>query len=100
MLTTYCDLTTSGVEIIIDNLRRLRTRCGIDPTPQDATQARYYTFPTRSELDAFTARGLRLVDPVYMRNLYLSSFSTIGTAHYEGLAGVLDEALEAFYRPR
>lgn len=97
MLTSYCELAPLGVPLILDALHRYRygTLCA---ATQDAARARYHTFPTRAEMDAFLACGMRLVDPVDMRLRYNSVWGTPGTAPDAELTSAIDDAIADYRR--
>lgn len=96
MLTSYCDLACIGTPIVIDNLNSWRKGLMRDPAPQDRARARYHSFPTKSEMDMFLNRGFRLVDPDYMRSLYLHRFSTPNTSHFDELSSAINDAIAIF----
>lgn len=94
MLTNYCVIAPTGVPIIIDNLNKLRNGQLIPSVPQQKEASRYHTFPTREEMDVFLAKGLRLIDPQYMRQFYIANFSVEGTEHQKELSRIVDQAIQ------
>lgn len=90
MLTNYCLLAPSGVPIIMDNLNKIAEGKSVGATPQRSDAKGYYTFPTREEMDAFLAKGLKLVDPGYVRAALLTYFSIEGTQHHRELSKLFD----------
>jgi hypothetical protein len=92
MLTSYCELAPLGVPLILDALQRYRDGT-IHATPQDPVCARYHTFPTRAEMDAFLGRGCRLVDREEVRPHYLAAFSIPGVGPDAALVQIIDDAI-------
>lgn len=93
MLTNYCFIAPTGVPIILDNLNKLKNGEPIPSVPQDKEASRYHTFPTREEMDEFLKKGLRLVDPEYMREFYIANFSVEGSEHHKELTRIVDQAI-------
>lgn len=93
MLTNYCLLASSGAPIIMDNINNLRQGKEIVLLSQNDAVKRYYSFPTREDVDMFFSKGLRLVDPEYIRKIFLEKFSEQGTEHRQALAKVIELAL-------
>jgi len=93
MLTNYCDIATSGVPIIVDNLKKLANGEAIPAIPQSDEEKGYHTFPKREEMDEFLAKGLSLADPEDMKAIYLAQFSVEGTEHHRQLSMIIDDAI-------
>ena len=95
MLTNYCNMASSGVPTIMENLNKMRAGEPISHIPQDPEKVGYHTFPTREEIDSFLDKGLRLVDAQAMKEIYLEKFSQNGTDHYAALAQYIDHIILA-----
>ena len=93
MLTNYCAIAPSGVPIIIENLKKLRSGEPIEAIPQSDEGKGYHTFPTKSEMKAFKKKGLALVDMQYMRSMFAENFSRPNTTHHQQLSKAVDLAI-------
>ena len=74
MLTSYCDLSSSGLPIILENLTKLSQELELTNMPQNSEQAQYYSFPTQKDLDNYKEKGLSLVSPKDMQKIYKDAF--------------------------
>lgn len=93
MLTNYCNLAASGASMVIDSINEIAENKIVASLPLIEEEKRYYTFPTRDEMNTFLEQGFRLVDPQYMKALFLAEFSVDGTKHKQKLARVIDDAV-------
>lgn len=96
MLTNYCELASSGVRMVSDSVNRIAEGNSLKVLTQNIAQKRYYTFPTKQEMNIFLDQGFKLVDPEYMKSLLLSNFTITGTVHQQKLGKLIDAA-ESLY---
>lgn len=93
MLNNYCDIAPSGISMIVDNLEKLVRGQTPGALPQNPEESRYFTFPHSEEMNTFLSKGLRLVDAVQMKAIYLNRFSHPYTYHETALSDVIDRAI-------
>ena len=84
-----------GAEMVLDAVDNLARGKNMPAIEQDEDKSRYYTFPTKQELQVVREKGVKLIDAEAMMDVLVDSFA--GNRGRDALRGMVREAVRDWY---
>lgn len=93
VIEIYQGFVPFGVTAIKDALERLETQKDLNGRPQEEKEAKYYGFPDAEVIEAWRNKGIQLVDPNRVADMYVRCFAAQGTELARELAVEINTAI-------